>query len=558
VSDDQTGWWPEHYRDPAFEVRRPEYSRVEGGDYTRGSEVGLPKTALRLPKGPQGESVQPGQGTLWARPYDHHTVEVQWGMGHDLRSHWVEMALVRSVYGAPSTVNDGVTLLRGGAKEIFPDGYYNDPTTGMLFIPPVYDGIIPTAKDQRVGLNPGRWYYYSIFFRMDTNRDEWKRRMTTATILPRDHHHAEYMWDCIPPYYRTLDDGLEPDNGPLRRFLSIFGFELDTTREFVESWQETYHIDTSPMRLLRRVGENLDQPYEGALGDIRYRSLLANLGSLYEIRGTTPCLELVCEAASKYQCSVSGSGNLMLLPDDSDFYGTGINYFDGTGSWAGLHPDTNYSAITPDQIAPSDKVSLVVNPAGSHALPDNSGRGSMEMTTPKDEETLPVIIACGNGITQTERELIPLTTGIPVVSLRRYGFTIQIQAEIPRPIQVGLMWFGPDGQPTSLLSSVTSIEDVPILDAWHEFTVRAEAPEGVAYLVPFVYFTERAAGVSNTISPWVYLTGAMVYDLGDINQPVATVGPDRYLTVGDPAEKIGRPDLSRTPPHPGYLMGEPE
>jgi hypothetical protein len=108
----------------------------------------------------------------------------------------------------------------------------------------------------------------------------------------------------------------------------VFGFELDQTREYVEQWQELYHIDYCPVPLLRRLGPNFGVQFESGVGDIRYRSLLSQIGHLYGIRGTRRCLERVCSAVSKYECDVTQTGNLMTLPDDSDF-------FEGVGNWDG-------------------------------------------------------------------------------------------------------------------------------------------------------------------------------------------------------------------------------
>lgn len=553
MSGDDQSWWPVGTSDPAFEVRRPKYGAIEGGDYARGGDAALPKTALRYAE-PSPDTPAVGQGLLYAHPIDYETVEVLWGFPPDLI--WQEMAIVRSVFGAPSTVRDGVTVLRGGWEMLHYDPNINRGLT-------VYDRFDPVTKGNKVGLTPGNWYYYSLFFKI--NERDWVRSMTAATLLPRNFQHAEKMWDLIPPYYRWIDDSYDfkVSEGPLRRFVSVFGFEMDLTREYVESWQQVYHSDRSPMRLLRRVGDNLGQPYEEALGDIRFRSFLSRIGSLYAIRGTRRCLEEVVEAASKWDCSTSDSPNLMLLPDDSDFYGYGINASegDGTGSWGSIHPDTPLDPITTPatnvNIAPPDKVDLYANPSGTVALPDNSGRGSMRMTTPQDEETLPVIITCGCAITTMGREVIPLTNGIPITPQWLYGFSIRIMMEDPSNLTVALLWFGDSGQPSDLVGVNKITPFSPVINDWSDATVQAQAPADARFLVPCVYFVVRDPGGSGTISPFVNFAGAQVYDLGDIHEPVATIGPDRYLTVGDPAEKIGRPPDPNDPAFEGWLMGRP-
>jgi len=53
--------------------------------------------------------------------------------------------------------------------------------------------------------------------------------------------------------------------GPLRQFLTVFGFALDNTREFVEGLLELHMIDETPMSLLKGLGANYGLPYESGI-----------------------------------------------------------------------------------------------------------------------------------------------------------------------------------------------------------------------------------------------------------------------------------------------------
>ena len=158
----------------------------------------------------------------------------------------------------------------------------------MITPPLVDDGLLPT----------GRWYHYGLFFKI--SEVEWIQGMVDSTLLPRDFGHTEHLWDNVPPYYRWTDENSLVGDGFLKQFLSVFGFELDTCREYIESWQHVYDADWSPIRLLRKLGQNFGLEYEQGIGDIRYRSLFSELGRFYEIRGTNECLEGVIRRVSKY------------------------------------------------------------------------------------------------------------------------------------------------------------------------------------------------------------------------------------------------------------------
>src|SRR4051794_27738003 len=111
---DTREWWPEGYDLPAFRVKRQTYGLMEGGDWVRGSSVEtLPHTALRYPSTapiPYDPTVE--KAVLLARPFDYSTVEILWGWPLHRPTDWLEVALVRSTFGSPSTPQDGQTVFR--------------------------------------------------------------------------------------------------------------------------------------------------------------------------------------------------------------------------------------------------------------------------------------------------------------------------------------------------------------------------------------------------------------------------------------------------------------
>jgi hypothetical protein len=521
-------WWPADYANPAFQVQRQEYGLALGGDYVRGSTVAtLPQTALRYPTATKGYDLVRSKGYLTIRPFDYFTAEIAWGWPVGVTEAWLEVALVRSGFGDPVTVNDGETVLYGNRAAF---------TADASLIPP------PIVYDQP--LQPGHWYYYSLFFK--TTPLDWVRAMTGNVLIPRNYHHAEHLWDAVPPFYQTTDSNLREGEGPLRQFLSVFGFELDQTRAYVESWQQSYHIDTSPMALLKRVGENFGEPYAAGIGAIRYRGLLAALPEALSMRGTTAALHQIIEASSKYDCDITVGGNLLLLPDDSDFY-----Y--GTGSWAALHPSTTGY---PNAHVLPQYVFMSPAPASMQTAPTNAGRGTMVVTTTKAQATTDLVITAGDG-QNTERDIIPLYTAVPVEPKNTYGFSIQVKMANPSAVSLEILWFGEGGQPANYISTTAGTSSAPANStAWFTYQVQGAAPAGAIYMVPAVRVINRIAGSDPNYSPPLYLAGAMAYLLalgGDVTVPP----PDSYLTMGDPAEQLGAADTTGHPAFKPYILGSP-
>lgn len=550
---DTRSWWPDGYGDdPAFQVRRQIYGAVTGGDYTRGSSVlTLPHTALRFPTEVTGTAEALDRAILHVRVKDHGverqpiregglqvgfrnipvgTIEITWGWPVSIQDVWTDVALVRSSFGRPSTVNDGQTILSATHSAFVQRDADGNPIIEPGATHP--NMITPPIVEDRM-LPPGYWYHYGLFFKVSPV--EWIQGMVDSTLLPRDFHHDEILWNLIPPYYRWTDENSLVGAGFLRQFLNVFAFELDTAREYVESWQHVYDADWSPIRLLRKLGQNFGYEYEQGIGDIRYRSLFSEIGRFYAIRGTRACLEGVIERMSKYHCSVTGGSNLMLLPNDSDFY-------TATGNWGVVLDSTDAPG---SGYLGKAAVTMVTAALSEMAPPSGIGRRVMKITTPKANATADIGIACGNSYVPTAdvgvfKEVTPIEGGIPVEESMSYSFSVWINsAVIPTNVQLALLWFDDAG--TFLNASSGALTPVTPATTWQEFDIGTlySPPAGAVYACPYILFDTRTdSGAYTTSSPPLYLAGAMVYAVPAIGEAIGPP-PNQFLTVSDPGEPLG-------------------
>ena len=558
MSDDRT-WWPEGYDLPAFRVKRQTYGLMEGGDWVRGSSVEtLAHTALRYPTtAPEDYDPAAAKAILYTRPFDYHTAEIMWGWP-TAHPNWQEVALVRSTFGHPSTPRDGMTVFRA-MREDFDLGDGID--TGIAPPPIVYDQPLPS----------GHTYYYSLFFR--TNPIDWVLGMSDECLVPADYLHREHLWDAVPPYYQNVDDNYRVGAGHLRQFLTVFGFVMDNTRGFVEGLLELHQIDKTPMPLLKGLGANYGLPYESGIGDIRYRGLVANAPRAQHTRGTAVGLQQVIEAVSKYQTEITGSQTMMLFPDDSDFYRS-------TGNWGGVHPD----AVAPVLDQEDTLTSLAWNQifVGRVNKPAHVGRGVMRVYTTKANGLLPLLIAVGDSRIRLDpdtvlepgadtvpaavaewRDAIPLEAGISITAGVPYGFSVWVQApEKDFTVQPLLIFTGPSGDPQEVLDVALGLPIGSQGTAWKQYIAQGIAPTGTPggyppearYLIPAIYVFSRVAHTLTNRSAAIDICGAMVYPLGDENAAVSVTPPDRYLTLGDPAEKLGLPKEG----FEGFIIGSPQ
>jgi hypothetical protein len=303
--------------------------------------------------------------------------------------------------------------------------------------------------------------------------------------------------------------------------------------------------------LLRHFGANIGWSYESGLGDIRFRSMLADLGFLLDRRGTQGALEEFIEDTSKYECDTTPGENMLLLPDDSDF-------FTGTGNWGGLHPGTDKTPLVGSAtILSYDKVLLTAHgfTSGAMAPPPSYGRATMMITTAAADATTEMVIAVGDSKTAVS-EAIPLLTGVPVRTGGGYGFSAQLRSAAIANYTPGLMWFSKGGQPSDLISVTENPVDSISANVWTEVLVEGIAPDDAVYVVPYIHFANRQAAVGG-VKPAMHTAGAMVFGLGASGN-VTTVAPDRYLTMGDPGEVLGSEGVGMPVDFEPFLLGSPE
>ena len=118
----------------------------------------------------------------------------------------IEIHLVVNQYGEPLTVEDGTTLFTCNSTN-----------------------FVNTFRHVSSLYKPGTWLYYGFFIKYSNGSSEWFERVTSLSVqLPKYYQSVEDLWKRIPEYYRGLDYGA--GNGHLRKYLSLFGWELDKTR----------------------------------------------------------------------------------------------------------------------------------------------------------------------------------------------------------------------------------------------------------------------------------------------------------------------------------------
>jgi hypothetical protein len=205
-----------------------------------------------------------------------------------------------------------------------------------------------TFEHVHTGLPEGRWAYYSLFVHYtSTGGDDYYERVgSLRTLVVKDYGSTMQLWNRIPEYYRNKDIELgtevPPDHclgneipagnvvGPLFKYLSVFGFEMDRMRSLIDyimvsrdpELAETDTLDA----LAHMTGVGLRT---SDLGSQRLRNLMDHVGYFRRSKGTLGSIEFMIKSVSG--CDITIDETLQEIT----MYSQRVNYItdpeDGTG-----------------------------------------------------------------------------------------------------------------------------------------------------------------------------------------------------------------------------------
>jgi len=181
------------------------------------------------------------------------------------------LVLAYSDIGEPETISDGQTL--------------------------VFDN---STREYTHYVTPGKWAYYTLFVKFESRDGDlyYEPAATISVLSPKNYGSSDELFKKIPEHYRLLDFELgEGKDGPLKRYLSIFGFEVDrvrTTIDYIIACKDPQVADSEVLDYLAQdLGVDLQSR---ELGASRLRSLLDIIGYLRRSEGTATAIELALQA----------------------------------------------------------------------------------------------------------------------------------------------------------------------------------------------------------------------------------------------------------------------
>lgn len=356
-----------------------------------------------------------------ARPEDYDKLFLSWdnpGGTYD------SLLLVRSSWGFPTTPGEGTTL--------FTDAAASARTSYLDGAPyPVSPGP----------LNPGRFYYYTLFI-YTSSTGAYQAVGYAMALVTYPYGSGDRLWNLLAEVHRIMDadQPLVNEQGPLQRFLNLFGYQLDSVRTEIGTLLDVYNMDLVSGNLLPVMAASFGVPYEPELGQRRSRIILKNAAYLAKMKGTKPGIEALVSAYTGWGATAVIGANELLNYNDSGF-------FEGVGNWV----FTNATVLWQDSIAYSPPVA-------------NYGSGKLTATS-----TSNITATLGTAVGQTL---------VPVSASTQYTASAYVLAETSTPnARIDIVWYTAAGVVISTSTGTASA----MTSSWARRSVTATSPANAAY-----------------------------------------------------------------------------
>ena len=314
-------------------------------------------------------------------------------------------------------------------------------------------------------LAQGRFFNYGLFV-YDNVGQLWRRAGTDEVLTTKNFGYTRRLYDGTPEVYKSTDfqalgnSSYTDEQSFLYRFLSIIGFQLDTTRTEIETLRVTIDPHRVSSVVLPALGEQFGVSFEPQISGTSMRRLIAAATRLYAIKGTAHGLRVLADVVTGWPSTVTAGKNLALDNLDAGPVGAPGRWIGAVaGASVGFHaPDATYAGAFGSGVL--DLSFDVAGPLGS-------------LTTSRS-----------TGPTRVR-------TAIPIQAGTTYTMSQYLQAPSgTSDARVVMVWL--DGQGTELSRSPGGYSQLG--SALVRPATTAVAPTGAQYIEPVVEVVNRGGG----------------------------------------------------------------
>lgn len=387
---------------------------------------------------------------------------------------WSDLRLVRSSYGHPTSVSDGVILIEEPSD--------NAPTS-------LLDS----------GLRSGRFYYYTMFV-YATSDARWVPAARAMGLVIADHSYDDAMWDLLPQVYKTYDADYAGamDDGPLRRFMGLLGYQMDRTRTEIDTLLQTSNLDLVSGDLLPALANSLGVGYEPELGMRISRSLVNNAIHLAKTKGTVVGVEGTASTYTNFGADAVVGKNLLLDVNHSGWAEGAL------GHW--LVANATLDAYTEAEHPPAV-----------------AGSGTLR------------VLATGAGDVTVDSGSHADLTLVPISPSTEYTASLYVQAaSTARTVNVSLTFYAADGTPLTTTDGTAAANTT----GWVRRSVTATSGATAAWAAITVTITGPVADEEHRFSAAQIEAGGTATDWESARQVHVYFDPVRTNLVPNPSLEV--------------------
>lgn len=200
------------------------------------------------------------------------------------------------------------------------------------------------------GLTEGKWAYYSMFVHYSTSPlvDDYYEKVAELEILvPKDYGSTLRMWNNLPAAVKVQDVHLgdfdySPEIGithgdavgPLFKYLSIVGFDIDRIRTLIDYLMVSDDPQLANSETLAALANMLGINLQVSdLGDNRIRAILDDIGTYRRSKGTTSAISLFTNAVTGSAFSVNTTTKKFTVYSQRSNYITNPKTGSGITTW---------------------------------------------------------------------------------------------------------------------------------------------------------------------------------------------------------------------------------
>ena len=314
-------------------------------------------------------------------------------------------------------------------------------------------------------LSQGRFFNYALFV-YDSTGQVWRRAGVDEVLTTKNYGYTRRLYNGTPEVYKSTDfqalgnSSYTDEESFLYRFLSIIGFQLDSTRTEIE----TLRVTVDPRRVsdvvLPALGAQFGVAFEPQISGTSMRRLIAAATRLYAIKGTAHGLRVLADVVTGWPSAVTAGKNLAL--DNLDAGPVGA-----PGRWTGTMAGASVSFHAPD-----------ASYAGAF------GSGVLDLS-------FDVAGPLGGLTTSRSTGLDRVRTAIPIQAGTTYTMSQYLQDPTGLTnARVVMVWL--DGQGTELSRALGTYS--LLANSLVRPATTAIAPTGAQYLEPVLEIVNRAGG----------------------------------------------------------------